>query len=900
MVWHSSTLQEIQEELKTDLRLGLTAEEANNRLRLFGPNSLPSGRTDSYAIIFLRQFQSPLIYILLLASAVVFWLGHFVDGFVILFVLFFNAVIGTAQEGKAQNTLLALKKFTEVSATIVRDGREIIVPDAHVVYGDLLLLHEGQKIAADARIVESNNLRIDEAALTGESGAIFKENKELKDSHLPIADRRNMVFKGTYVMGGMGDAIVCATGRETEIGRISAAVAEIDTEIPLKRDVRLLARIIVTAVAVFSVALFSLGIALGKSAQEMFMVAVSLAVSVVPEGLPVVLTIVLARGVWQMAKKNVLVKRLQAIEALGQANVLAVDKTGTITKNEMVARGIYIPSDEVLGGKFFDVSGSGYERSGKIFYDKLPIKPSEHSDLSFFGKVIALGSNARVVFLEETKTWKVLGDPTEAALSILGEKLGFKKEELEKNLPLVRETPFDYKNKYHAFSHHADNHEFVTIIGAPESVTSLSDKIFIDGEEKKFNQKRKDEIDSVLKYFSDTGMRILACAYKKLPIGEVEKSEKIPVRDMVFVGLCALQDSIRSEVGEYVLHAKEAGMRVVMISGDHKDTSVAVARNVGIFNDGDIALTGLDLDNLTDEDLFSKLEKTTVFARVTPEHKMRIIDGYRSRKEIIAMTGDGVNDAPSLVAADLGVGMGKIGTEVAKEASDIILLDDNIGTVVDAIEEGRDIYVKIKKIILYLFSTSAGEFATIVFAIFLLYPLPLLPTQILWLNLITDGFLVVALAMEPMEKGLLKRGFKRSKYFIDKLASFRIFLMALTMALFALIMFSGIFSEDLVKARTIALTLLAVFQWFNAWNCRSEDESIFAKGTKKNIFLVLSMFIVALLQLAVIYVPFLQNIFHTKPLSVFELFIIVAVASSIVFVEEARKFLLRRHRLRVL
>lgn len=888
MAWHSLTLQEIQEELKTDLRLGLSNNEADNRLRLLGPNSLPSGKPDSYIAIFLRQFQSPLIYVLLLASVIVFWLGHLVDGFVILFVLFFNAIIGMAQEGKAQNTLLALKKFTDVFATVVRNGVEVIVSDAHVVYGDLLLLHEGQKVAADARIVESNNLRIDESALTGESGAVYKEKKEIKNPDVQPAEQRNMVFKGTYVVGGAGRAVVCATSRETEIGKISAAISGVDTEIPLKKDIRLLARWIVIVVAAFSILLFSLGSVFGKPPQEMFMIVVSIAVSVVPEGLPVVLTVVLARGVWQMAKRNALIKRLQAIEALGQAKVIAVDKTGTITENEMIVRKIY------AGDKFFDVSGSGYEKKGELFYDGKRVKISDYLEAHLLCKIAALGSSAKVVFLEESKTWQVLGDPTEAALAVFGEKFGFTKEKLAEDFPLARETPFDYKSKYHAFSYHAGDKEYITVIGAPESIIYLSDRIFADGEEKIFSHELKNQAQDVLSSVSSGGMRILACAYKEISIGAVEKSEKIPVENAVFVGFCCIEDSIRPGVRDYVSLAREAGMRVVMISGDHKDTSVAVAKKVGIFNEGDTALTGSDLDELTEDELSLKLEKASVFARVTPEHKMKIIDGYRSRNEIIAMTGDGVNDAPPLVAADLGIGMGKIGTEVAKEASDIILLDDNLGTIIYAIEEGRDIYRKIKKIVLYLFSTSIGEFATIVASILLMYPLPLLPTQILWLNLITDGFLVIALAMEPMERDLLRKSFKRTKYFIDKLALQRIFLMAFTMSAVAIIVFGEIFEYDIVKAQTMTLTILAVFQWFNAWNCRSEDKSIFGRTHQKNNFLVASMFAVVFLQLAVIYTPFLQSIFHTKPLSALELFIIVVAASSIVFAEEMRKFLLRR------
>ncbi|MBI4224967.1 MAG: HAD-IC family P-type ATPase [Candidatus Sungbacteria bacterium] len=895
--WHTQTVAEVFEALHSGER-GLDSAEAKRRLEEYGPNKLPEAKVDGLAIIFFRQFRSPLIYILIAAAIAVFALGEPVDGAIILAVLLLNAVIGTLQEGRARNTLSALKKFVETSATVLREDREEVIPDYEVVPGDVLILQEGDRIPADARIISANNLKADEAALTGESGPVHKVADALTGENLAPAEQRNMAFKGTHVISGNGRAVVVAIGINTTIGQISAEIASIDSEIPLKANIRYLSRAIIVAVAAINAVLFIAGVMFGKPVKEMFATVVSLSVSIIPEGLPIVMTLVLASGVWRMSKRNALVKRLQAVEALGQTRVILVDKTGTITKNEMVIRKVHLAgAKEGADGKLFEIGGVGYEPKGEVRLGEHAVDPLNHPELLFAGKIAAFCANARTVFLEEEKQWKIFGDPTEAALLVFSQKLGFHKDALEQESPRIAELPFDYKTKYHATVHQVDGRKLLVVIGAPEAVLDCSANI------------ARDALEADFVRLSAEGLRVLGMA---VSYDVPENLSPEHIKNLTFIGFVGMKDALRPEVREALGRSREAGIRVVMITGDHKRTAQAIAAEAGIWREGDEVLTGADIDAMQDQELSVKLDAVSVFARVTPEHKLRIVRAYKSRKEIVAMTGDGVNDALSLVAADLGVAMGKIGTEVAKEASDIILLDDNFGSIVSAVEEGRSIYKTIKKVILYLFSTGIGEVLTIAGALFLGYPIPLLPSQIIWLNFVTDGFLDVSLAMEPKEEGLLAGNFEHpKKYLVDKLMVQRMFFMAIPMMIGTLFLFweylyangplhqilngsAGSGEYGMAKAWTISLTTLAVFQWFNAWNCRHESKSVFRMNPFANKFLVLATGAIIVLQLLVVYHPVMQRLFKTAPLTLGEWLIIVAVAFSIVVVEEVRKFWYRR------
>ncbi len=884
ILWHTKSSIVVIEELHSSER-GLSHAEVALRLKLYGQNKLPEAKVDSIFIIFLRQFQSPLIYILVAASVVVFVIGEVVDGSIILAVLLFNAIVGTIQEGKAQNTLLALKKFVETKATVLRDDKEIIIPDTELVPGDILILQEGEKIPADARVIVSHNLKIDEAALTGESEPVHKTSEQEVNVET-LGKYKNIAYKGTNIVAGNGRAVVIATGSQTTIGAIASKIALVNTEIPLKGNIRYLSRLIIITVAVVSLVIFTLGIAVGKPVKDMFTTVVSLSVSIIPEGLPIVVTLILAMGVRRMSKRNALVKKLQAVEALGQVSIIAVDKTGTITKNELVIRKVYV------GETMFDVGGIGYESKGNISLNGRIIDAVNHPELLLAGKTGAFCSSARVMYSEEDKRFRISGDPTEAAMLVLSQKLGFHKEDLERESAVIGEIPFDYRLKYHAMLRAVEGKNFLITVGAPEIILELSETVWLNGKRKELTNDERKNLKSVFYKMSQEGLRVVAFAIDP-DAGKTLKPEKI--KNLSFGGFYGMKDATRTEAAMAIKKVESAGVKVVMITGDHNINAHAIAKEVGIWHEGDEVLTGLEIEGMSGGELSERLKTISVFARVNPEHKMKIIGAYRARGEVVAMTGDGVNDAPSLVAADIGVAMGNIGTEVAKEASDIVLLDDNLESIVSAIEEGRSIYKTIKKVILYLFSTSMGEVFTIIGALILGYPLPILAAQIIWLNFVTDGFLDVSLAMEPKEHHLLDGKFEKpKKYFVDKLMAKRMVLMSLVMAVGTLFLFKNYYEADLAKAWTISLTVLAAFQWFNAWNCRSDSKSIFKMNPFSNKYLVWATVTVISLQLLAIYTPIMNTYLKTVPLNLSDWMILIPVAILIVPAEEIRKFFYRR------
>ncbi len=875
--WHALETDEVFKILKSN-SLGISEKEAQERKKIYGENKLPEAKVDSVLTIFLRQFESPLIYILLAAAVTVIAMGDYTDGIMIGIVLLLNAVVGAIQEGRARNTLHALERFVETKAVVIRDGVEIIIPDTQLVPGDIIVLQEGEKVAADARVTSERSLKVNESALTGESESVFKQRGVIKGDTIGIQEQKNMLFRGTGVVSGHGTALVVRTGIDTEIGKIAKEISAIDTEIPLKTDIRRLSRIIIAAALGISTLLFIFGISTGREVADMFATVVSVMVSVIPEGLPIAITVILAAGVWRMSKRNALIKRLQAVEALGQADVIAVDKTGTITKNEMTAQVVFV------GGKIFEIGGLGYEPKGKITQEGIEVSATEHPELVLLGKLSALCNSARIFRNNETNTWKVSGDPTEAAIAVFAEKLGFNKDALETESPLISEMPFDYHLKYRASLHNDKNEKILAVIGAPEVLIELSDRIYENNEAKKFDEKER--VSNIVRDLSKKGLRVLAVAKSSLNTDDLDEAK---VKNLVFIGLIGIRDTLRPEAKGAAELAQRAGVRVVMITGDHKITAEAIAEEAAIYKSGDRVLTGVEIDGMSDKTLKETLKNVSVFARVTPEHKMRIINAFKSDGKIIAMTGDGVNDAPSLVTADLGVAMGKVGTEVAKEASDIVLLDDNFSSIISAVEEGRNIYKTIKKVVLYLLSTSIGEILVITSAIVAGLPLPLLPTQIIWLNFVTDGFFTVALAMEPREKNLLTKLKRPGKYIVDALMAKRMIFMALPMTVVGLFIFQSYLESDLAKAWTMSLTVLAVFQWFNAWNCRSETKSVFTTNPFENIWMVGATLLAFGFQLLAVYNPLFQKFLHTVPLSLNEWLIVILSASTVIFSEEIRK-----------
>ncbi|MFW5885229.1 MAG: cation-translocating P-type ATPase [Patescibacteria group bacterium] len=875
---------EVLELLKTREE-GLSQKEFEERLSKHGPNKLPEVKADGIAAIFLRQFQSSLIFILLLAALAVFLMGDKIDGFIIIFVLIFNAVIGTIQEKKAQNIFASLSNLIKTNASVIRAGKEYIISDEELVPGDIISLREGEKVPADARVISARSLQINESALTGESSSKFKSSSAINKSKVQISDQKNMVFKGTNVVAGSGKAVVVKTGEKTLIGDIAKRMAVVEEELPLKKDIRKLSRFIIAVVALVSLLLLGAGWARGDALNETLSIIVAVAVSVVPEGLPVVVTLALAVSVWEMGKRNVLIKKLQAVEALGQVNVIAVDKTGTITKNELTVKEVYATE------RFFSVDGVGYSSKGEVKHEGRTVKKSDYPELSIIGKIASLCSGARVVYDKETSDWKVSGDPTEAATLVFSKKLGFRKEELGKKYQMISERPFDYKLKYHSTLHQVENKFLLSVVGAPEEILSISEKRRTSSGVKKMTKQDREELIDIFTQMSQRGLRVIAAAKKDLKEKETI-GRKLSGLD--FIGFLAIEDPPKPEVKKAIERVKSAKINLVMITGDHKATAKAIAEKVGILKKGEKILEGKEIDRLSKEKLAELLDKTSVFARVTPFHKLKIIEAYKKRGDVVAMTGDGVNDALSLNSASVGVAMGKIGTEVAKESSDVVLLDDNFGSIVAGVEEGRNVFKTIKRVTLYLFSTSLGEVLTIISAIFLGMPLPILAPQILWINLVTDGFLDVALVMEKKEKNLLGREYlKKAGGFVDRVMLLRMVLMALPMAAGTLFLFSRIYEIDLEKAWTVSFTSLVVFQWFNAWNCRSATKSFFTSNLLSNKYLIAATGLVIALQLLVIYNPLLQSIFHTVPLNLTEWLMIIAIASSVMIIEEDRKAIKR-------
>lgn len=864
-------------------RLGLSSADAKKRILESGHNELPEAKRDSYVSIFLNQFKSPLISILLVSGAVVFLMGETIDALVIFFVLLFNATIGAIQEGKARNTFLALQKFIKGRATVFRNSEEMIIPDRDVVPGDIIVLREGEKVPADARIITANALQVNESALTGESVPQFKIAAAYKQMAVSIMDRKNMVYKGTIVVSGNGKAVVVATGINTFLGNIAKETLDINSEFPLKQDIRKLSRAVIIFVVIVSAFLFALGLFHGQAMKDVFKTMIAVSVSVIPEGLPIVITLVLASGVWRMGKKNVLVKKLQAVEVLGETTVLAVDKTGTVTKNELVVERVYV------GNSLFSVQGNGYVPEGRVTLDEKTVDPLNHPELLLTGKLAVLHSSANVIFEKKKQSWRIAGDPTEGALSVFAKKIGFHREDILAESPTLDEVPFDYELKFHASLHKQEKNNLLIVTGSPEVILKLADKAGDISGAQKLTVAKREELQSSMHSMFGGGLRVIGFAYLETDIRSIDK-ENIP--KLIFGGFWGIKDALREDVRGAVRQVSMSGIKVVMITGDHEITARAIAKEAGIYKSTDGVLSGEEIANVTDDALSKSIQNVSVFARITPDQKLRIIKAYQSNGIVIAMTGDGVNDALSLTAADIGIGMGTIGTEVAKEASDIILLDDNFANITHGVEEGRTIFITIKKVVLYLLSTSLGEVFVILGALLMGFPLPILAAQILWLNLVTDGFLDVALAMEPQEKG--KTSVYRKTFIVDTLMLQRMFFMAVPMAIGTLYLFSQYYQSDIAKAWTISLTTLAVFQWFNVWNCRSESGSIFKMNPFSNRFLLGATFLVISLQMLAVYNPFFQKVLRTVPLSGKEWLVIISIALSVIVVEEARKIVYRK------
>lgn len=879
-------VQEVVKKLNSNVRSGLSKNEVKERVKKYGLNKLPDEPRESWIKVFIRQFKSPLIYILLLAAVIIYFVGHDrLDAFIISGVLFFNAIVGTIQEGRARNILESLKRFIKSESVVIRDGQKLFVDDSELVPGDIILLLEGERVPSDARIIESTNIKIDEAVLTGESNPVKKREGALQ-GQVQVHDQNNMVFRGTYVLSGAGKAIVTSTGIHTEIGKITKAVKGIEEDMPLRRELNFLSKWIVLFILLMCVMIFVIGIFTGKPIRELLVMLTALFICVIPEGLPVVLTLVLVMGAYKLAKGHVLVKRMQAVEGLGQTDVIMIDKTGTLTRNELMVSKI------VMGDVSYNVSGVGYFTEGDISLNGKKIDPKDNERLMLLAKAGCLLNRAEIHYIPEANLFEIKGDPTEASMFVMSRKLGIDKACLEKECNRVFEIPFSSEWKYHAVFCNMAGRGLAFISGAPEIIMVRS---------KNLSEENKNKFYFMLR----EGLRIVAIAVKQFDVNNIpEKNDSdenthawfanVVASDLDYLGLLGIQDSIRPEVPDLVRHTRRAGINIVMVTGDHKETALFVAKEVGIYKDDDYVVDGKQLQLMSDKALQEKLHNITVFARVAPEQKLRIVDSFKKEGKIVAMTGDGVNDAPSLMAAHLGIAMGGIGTEVAKQAADIVLLDDSFANIVNAIKYGRHVFYTLRRVVLYFFATNMGEILVILFAIALALPLPITAAQILWLNLITDGFLDTALATEKPEKDIIKKKpSSNGSRIMDKNLFAKMMYMALPMGIASTYIFYVYYQYDIVHARSMTLVTMAMFQWFNAWNCRSETKSVFRLGFFSNKWLLLAIVVVLGLQFLVLHNPVMQRIFDTKPISAYQWGLIFAISSSIFFIEEIRKWVVR-------
>ncbi len=886
--WHALEMDRVLERLGAG-RDGLSPGEAGKRLEEHGPNVLEGAEDKSLLRVVLKQFKSPLIYLLIAAAAVSLLAGKTVDTLVIAVIVLLNTTLGAIQEYRAERALEALKKMSASRARVRRGGKAKEIESADIVPGDILLVESGDSVAADARLIEASELKVDESALTGESEPVDKRPGQ-DEADAPVSERGNMLFMSTHVTGGRGSAVVVATGMDTEMGSIAAEVRQAERgETPLQRQMRRLSIIVGGAAVILAGGVFALGYFTGYEWREMLLYSVAVAVSAIPEGLPTVIIVTLALGVRRMVGRNAVIRQLPAVETLGSTTVICSDKTGTITKNQMTAVRLW------AGGRFHEVTGQGFSPEGEIrpeADDTGDSRDSAEQDkaLDMLMRIGVLDNHAELA--ETDEGWKVDGSPTEGAVLVAGVKHGLDYEEARKKHPAESEIPFSSERKYMASLHRFpdEGKSFVLVKGAPERILDFCSRVFEDGKPVELGDGRRREIQEIYDELAGQGLRVVAGAFRDHDQSRGELRPEDVEGGLTLAGMWGLVDPARPEAVQAIADARRAGMKVVMITGDHAATAGAIARKVGIIEKGDEVLTGKDIDSMGDEELGRRAKRASVFARVSPEHKVRILRAYLSQGEIVAMTGDGVNDAPALKGASIGVAMGQAGTEVAREASDMVLTDDNFATIVVAVEEGRSIFSNLRRVVFYLLTTNLGEILTLIAALALGLPLPVTAVMILWINLLTDGVSTVPLGMEPGHGDLLDRPPRSPDEGILNLATVRrIVLLAPIMAAGTLGLFVHYLPQGQDYARTMAFTTLAAFQWFQALNARSHHRSIFSLNPLGNRWLVLGLAVAILLQLATVYLEPLRQVFGTVHLLPRDWGLAILAASSIVAADEVMK-----------
>jgi Ca2+-transporting ATPase len=899
-LWYQLSADEVIEALNSS-RTGLTAAEANQRLRLHGPNLLKEEAARGPWPILYRQFMDVMILILLVAAMIAWMMGDHTDMTMILVIVLLNASLGFSQEYRAEKALATLRRLEQPLVVVRRDGNFMQMSSQEVVPGDMMALEAGQRVSADGRLVEAVHLKVDESHLTGESVAVTKQVRTLHAKSVSLGDRSNMVFMGTTVMMGHAWAVVTETGMKTELGKIAHLLQTVEErKTPLQIRLAYLGKWLAAAALAMTAVIFIAGLLRGEPLYVMLLTAISLAVAVIPEALPAMVTIVLALGAQRMVRRNALIRKLPAVETLGSVTTICSDKTGTLTQNVMSVELIYFQ------GRLLDITGNGYSPEGNFYEKGQELNPQAEPALLQLLRAAALCTTARLQ--EQEGRWIILGDPTEGALLVAAAKAGLWKGKLEEEYPRMGEIPFDPIRKLMTTIHRdPEGRLWAFTKGSIEEVLRRSTAAAEGETLKPLTRHHRDEIMRINRQLASDGVRVLACAMRKLEatphaedllVPRIERglSRSFEVKgvekELTFLGLFGMMDPPRPEAKEAVTRCRAAGIRPVMVTGDHRITGEAIATHLGIKGPDDQILAGEDLEPLAPERLKSLAPSVSVYARVSPEHKVKIVEALKQRGEIVAMTGDGVNDAPALRAADIGVAMGRSGTDVAREASKMVLLDDNFATIVAAVEEGRIIYDNIRKFTRYMLSTNSGEILTMFFAILFGLPLPLLPIQILWINLVTDGLPALALGVEPPERAVMKRPPRhpQESLFAGGLG-FHIIWVGLLMGLETI----GIFgwahqNQGLVHGQTMTFFTMTMFQMFHVLAIRSERDYLWTIGLFSNPKLIGSVLLTVIFQLAITYSPLLQPIFRTTALTAGELTACITVSSTVYFAVEAEKW----------
>lgn len=880
MYVHNRSKSEVENLLNTDFQKGLLDGEVEKRIQQYGYNELEEKKKQSALLLFFSQFNDYLVYVLLVAIILSALLGEYVDAVTILAIVILNAILGFFQERKAEKALEALRQLSAPHVHVLRNGEWVNRPSRELVPGDVIRFSSGDRIGADARIIEAVSLEIEESPLTGESVPVEKSIEPLAEKEPGIGDMKNMAFMGTLVTKGSGMAVVVATGMKSEMGKISGLIQEAQTmETPLQRRLQQLGKILVTVAVILTVLVTVIGVLQGRELYTMFLIGVSLAVAAIPEGLPAIVTVVLSLGVQKMIQKNAIVRKLPAVETLGTATVICSDKTGTMTQNKMTVTHLWI------GGTTWTVDGAGYAPEGTFYCNGAAIKVQKEKHLL---QLLTYGMLCNHAAIKKKDGEYILdGDPTEGALLVAAMKAGLEREQLLQEYQILREFPFDASRKMMSIIIAApDGKQYVVTKGAPDVLMNRSSSMIWNGKEAVFSEELRSAVQTAINDMASQALRTMAIAYKEIAPNTVISDEKEAETGLTLIGLEGMIDPPRAEVKLAVKECSEAGIKTIMITGDHAVTAKAIASQLGIYHEKSKVIEGKTLEQMSVEELEEMVEDVAVFARVSPEHKLKIVNALQRRGHIVAMTGDGVNDAPAIKTADIGISMGITGTDVAKESSDLVLLDDNFATIKSAIKEGRNIYENIRKFIRYLLASNVGEILVMLFAILLAMPLPLLPIHILWVNLITDGLPAMALGVDQPEEEVMKRKPRSPKEGVfARGLGWKIVSRGLLIGIATLIAFIIAHKqhpENLEYAQTIAFATLVMAQLIHVFDCRSE-RSIFSRNPFGNLYLVAAVIVSAILMLIVIYSPPLQPIFHTVSLHLIDWFSVLLLAALPVF-----------------